>query len=65
MPTHTPPYQQTAIRRTEIKGFRIYRDQITRLQASFNGNSSKLIRVLLDSFFDGDLPNVEKKLNRE
>jgi len=42
--------------KTEIRGFRIFKYQNERLVAEYQGNTSALVRFLLDKYFNDKLP---------
>lgn len=42
--------------KTEIKGFRIFSYQRERLTKEYDGNTSALVRFLLDKYFNDKLP---------
>lgn len=48
-------WNQPAARRTETVGFRLYRDQIARLNSGYKGKSSEIVRALLDKFLAGKI----------
>lgn len=57
----SPPKQifdwnKPAGNKTEIKGFRIFTYQRERLNQDYNGNTSALVRFLLDKYFDNKIP---------
>jgi hypothetical protein len=62
---HIPIWRRPADRRTKSVGFRIFKDQDSKLKEKFEGNSSALIRILIDMYFGGELPSVDEKLKKE
>lgn len=62
MPDETIPYYlRPAERPTIVTGLRIHKDQQSRLVKDFNGRTSLLVRILLDAYLNGELPELEKK----
>jgi hypothetical protein len=59
-----PVYRRPADRRTEHAGFRIYRDQADYLKKNHKGDSSKLIRFLLDSFINKRMESTHHEFER-
>jgi hypothetical protein len=47
--------------KTEVVGIRVFASQKQRLNEEFDGNASALVRILLDKYFSGSLPDVEKE----
>lgn len=58
-----PIYRQRPPRPMTNLGFRIYEDQKTKLANEYVGKSSELVRILLDKFFRGELPDVKEQLS--
>lgn len=52
-------------KKTVATAFRIYQEQADKLKQVYDGNTSVLVRMLLDKFFSGELPEVETKLNQQ
>ncbi len=50
-----PDYRKPAERRTEVAGYRVYRDQSEKLTREYNGRASEIVRALLDKFFAGEV----------
>ena len=44
--------------------FRIYEEQYKILKRKYEGNASVIIRILLDKFINGELPDVEVQLEK-
>lgn len=51
-------YRKTG-KKTKMAGFRIYQEQADKLKLDYAGNTSVLIRLLLEKYFNGELPQVE------
>lgn len=61
--SEVPAYRRPADRRTTTITFRIYQDQDSKLRENYDGNSSALIRFLLDKYFNGELTAVVKEFH--
>jgi hypothetical protein len=59
MPT-LPPYRTPAERRTTTQTLRLYKDQLESLNFIYPAKSSLIVRLLLDRFLKGQLPQVEE-----
>jgi len=57
----TPTTSQKAARRTNIKTFRLFRDQISYIENENGDCSSFFMRFLLDAWIDGKIPFEIKK----
>jgi hypothetical protein len=62
--TNVPWYQQPAERPKTNKTFFIYKEHSKILEESYQGNSSALVRLLMDHFFGGKLPEIEEFKNQ-
>jgi len=59
----TPPYtNKKSARPTATQGFRIYQDQIDTIKRMFGSGTSEAMRLILDEFINGRMPNVRIKL---
>jgi len=54
-------FYRTTGKKTKMAGFRIYQEQADKLKSDYEGNTSVLVRLLLEQYFNGELPEVETK----
>lgn len=57
-------YNKQTGKKTCMTGFRIYKAQHETLLGSYSGNASALVRILLEEYFNGTLPDVEAKFEQ-
>jgi hypothetical protein len=60
-PAQTPWYRQPSDRPKVAKTFKIYKEHLPILQNEYGEKSSALIRLLMDLYFKGKLPQVEQE----
>jgi hypothetical protein len=58
-----PAHRRPADRPTTTLGVRIYKDQIVKLDDCYEGNSSALVRFLLDKYFNNEFPTLVKEFH--
>ena len=61
--TQIPSYRRPADRPTTTLGVRIYKDQVSKLDDCYEGNSSALVRFLLDKYFNNEFPSLVKEFH--
>lgn len=57
-----PLRYRPAARRTGLKGFRLYQDQIEYLNQEYKERTNELMRTLIDEFMQGRVPAVKVKM---
>lgn len=58
-------WYRTTGAKTIQTGFRIYKSQLERLKLEYEGNTSALVRFLLEKYFAGELPEIEAQFKKE
>lgn len=58
-------HYKTTGKKTVSVGFRLFKEQADRLKLAYDGNTSAVVRMLLEKLFNGELPEVETKLNQQ
>jgi len=57
-------YHRNTGRKTTMKTFRIFAEDAKNLSENFAGNSSVVVRAVLEMFFKGELPQVTERIKQ-
>lgn len=58
-------WYKTTGQKTIQAGFRIYLEQHKKLKKEYEGNTSALVRLLLEKYFAGEFPEIEAQFKKE
>ena len=55
-------FRKVTGRKTTLTAFRVYKEQYDFLKSKYEGNTSVVIRFILDKLLNGDMPDVDEHL---